>query len=121
TGGLLLSSVLTHYLRNTALKRGWTCNGIRGRDVHASPIPRLGGAAIWISFMAIAVGYVAFYRLRGHSTGFGIYTTFAVLVPASLMFLLGLVDDLRSVAPQVKFGVQIIAGMLLFYGGIRIY
>ncbi len=121
TGALLLSSVLTHYLRNTALKLGWTCNSIRRRDVHNSPIPRLGGAAIWMAFMVIAVGYVAFYRLRGHPTGFGIYTTFAILAPASLMFVLGLVDDLRSLGPQIKFGVQIIAGMLLFYGGVRIY
>jgi UDP-GlcNAc:undecaprenyl-phosphate GlcNAc-1-phosphate transferase len=121
TAALLISSVLTHYVRNTALKHGWTCSTIRRRDVHASPIPRLGGLAICMTFMTVAIGYVAFYRLRGIGTGFGIYTTFAVLAPASLMFILGLVDDARSLGPQVKFGVQIIAGLLLYYGGIRIY
>ena len=118
TAALLISSVLTHYVRNTALKHGWTCSTIRRRDVHASPIPRLGGVAICLTFLTVAVGYVAFYRLRGIGTGFGIYTTFAVLAPASLMFILGLVDDARSLGPQVKFGVQIIAGLLLYYGGI---
>ena len=77
--------------------------------------------AICLTFMTVAVSYVAFYRLRGIGTGFGIYTTFAVLAPASLMFILGLVDDARNLGPQVKFGVQIIAGLLLYYGGIRIY
>jgi UDP-GlcNAc:undecaprenyl-phosphate GlcNAc-1-phosphate transferase len=46
---------------------------------------------------------------------------FAVLAPASLMFVLGLLDDLRPVPPKIKFGVQIIAGLLLFYGGVRIW
>ncbi len=118
---LLVSSVLTHYVRNMALRHGWACNVPRNRDLHSCPIPRLGGVAICLSFMVVAVGYVAFYRLRGISTGFGIYTTFAVLTPAALMFVLGLYDDLRSISPQIKFGVQIIAGLLLYYGGIRIY
>jgi UDP-GlcNAc:undecaprenyl-phosphate GlcNAc-1-phosphate transferase len=121
TAALLISSVLTHYVRNTALKHGWTCNNVRRRDIHASPIPRLGGVAICVTFLTVSLGYVAFYRLRGIGTGFGIYTTFAVLAPASLMFILGLVDDVRSLGPQLKFGVQIIAGLLLYYGGIRIY
>ena len=121
TTALLLSSVLTHYVRNTALKHGWTCTTIRRRDVHASPIPRLGGVAICLTFMTVAVGYVALYRLRGIGTGFGIYTTFAILAPATLMFILGLADDARNLAPHIKFGVQIIAGLLLYYGGIRIY
>jgi UDP-GlcNAc:undecaprenyl-phosphate/decaprenyl-phosphate GlcNAc-1-phosphate transferase len=118
---LSISSVLTHYLRNFALKYGWTCKSPRTRDVHASPIPRLGGVAIAITFMLVAVTYVAFYRLRGIPTVFGIYTTFAVLAPACLMFILGLYDDIRPVKPQVKFGVQIVAALLLYYGGIRIF
>jgi len=118
---LSISSVLTHYLRNFALKYGWTCKSPRSRDVHASPIPRLGGVAIAITFLLVAVSYVAFYRLRGIPTGFGIYTTFAVLAPACLMFILGLYDDIRPVTPHVKFGVQIVAALLLYYGGIRIF
>ncbi len=121
TAALLLSSVLTHYVRNTALKYGWTCTTIRRRDVHASPIPRLGGVAIWLTFMMVAVSYVAYYRLRGNGTGFGIYNTFAVMAPATLMFILGLVDDARAISAQIKFGVQVIAALLLFYGGVRIY
>jgi UDP-GlcNAc:undecaprenyl-phosphate GlcNAc-1-phosphate transferase len=118
---LLISSVLTHCVRNIALRRGWTCNSVRQRDVHSGPIPRLGGVAICLSFMVVAVGYVAFYRLRGISTGFGTYTTIAVLTPAALMFVLGLYDDFRQISPKIKFGVQTIAALLLYYGGIRIF
>ena len=121
TAALLVSSVLTHYVRNTALKHGWTCSTIRGGTYMPAPFRGWVALAICVTFMTVAISYVAFYRLRGIGTGFGIYTTFAVLAPASLMFILGLVDDARNLGPQVKFGVQIIAGLLLYYGGIRIY
>lgn len=120
TAALLLSSVLTHYVRNTAMKRGWTCSQVRHRDVHANPIPRLGGVSIWLTFITIVLLYVTWHALLRTVDGFSVPTTFAILLPASLIFLLGLVDDIHSVAPQVKFGIQIIAGCLLYYGGIRI-
>jgi len=118
---LLLSSVLTHYVRNTALRHRWACGSIRKRDVHGSPIPRAGGVAICFTFMLVVVPYVLGWRLSGHHLGFGLYTTFAVLAPACLMFILGLLDDLRPITPGIKFSVQIIAGLLLYYGGVRIW
>lgn len=121
SAALLLSSLLTHYVRNLALRRKWACGSIRKRDVHGSPIPRVGGVAICATFILIVVPYVVSERLLGHRLGFGLYTTFAVLAPACLMFVLGLLDDLRPLSPRLKFGVQIIAALLLFYGGVRVW
>lgn len=118
---LLLSSVLTHYLRNLALKRGWTCKDIRRRDIHSIRIPRIGGAAILLAFATVALSDAGVHWFRGSGSGFSTYTALAVFVPAALMFALGLLDDLRPLSPQVKFAVQIVAGMLLYLGGIRIY
>ena len=118
---LLLSSLLTHYVRNLALKHRWACGVIRKRDVHGSPIPRAGGVAICLTFLLIVVPYVVVERLLGHTLGFGLYATFAVLAPACLMFVLGLLDDLNPIPPKIKFGVQIVAGLLLFYGGARVW
>jgi UDP-GlcNAc:undecaprenyl-phosphate/decaprenyl-phosphate GlcNAc-1-phosphate transferase len=118
---LLLSSVLTHYVRNAALRHKWACGSIRKRDVHGSPIPRAGGIAICVTFMVVVVPYVVGMRLLGYRFNFGLYTTFAVLAPACLMFVLGLLDDLRTIPAEVKFGVQIVAGLLLYYGGVRIW
>jgi UDP-GlcNAc:undecaprenyl-phosphate GlcNAc-1-phosphate transferase len=118
---LLLSSLLTHYVRNLALRRKWACGSIRKRDVHGSPIPRAGGVAICATFILVVVPYVVGERLLGHRLGFGLYTTFAVLAPACLMFVLGLLDDLRPLSPRLKFAVQIVAALLLFYGGVRIW
>jgi len=120
-GALLLSSLLTHYVRNAALRRKWACGSIRKRDVHGSPIPRAGGIAICGTFILVVVPYIVGMRLAGYRFDFGLYTTFAVLAPACLMFVLGLLDDLRNIPPKIKFGVQIVAGLLLYYGGVRIW
>ena len=117
---LLLSSVLTHELRNRALKYGWGCAPARNRDVHHGPMPRLGGVAIYFAFLLVMGIYVAACKVRGVPPGFSLYTAFFIFAPATLMFILGLLDDLRSVQAYTKFGVQAIAGMLLWYGGIRL-
>jgi len=121
SAALLGCSLLTHYVRNLALRRRWACGSIRKRDVHGTPIPRAGGIAICVTFILVLVPYVLISRFLGHNLGFGLYTTFAVLAPACLMFVLGLLDDLNPISPRVKFGVQIIAGLLLYYGGVRIW
>ena len=43
-----------------------------------------------------------------------------ILAPASLVFALGVYDDLRPVGPYVKFAVQGAAATLLFAGGFQI-
>lgn len=47
-------------------------------------------------------------------------TLVAILVPATLIFLLGVYDDLRTAGPYLKFGVQAIAASMLFMGGLRV-
>jgi len=47
-------------------------------------------------------------------------TLLTILVPATLVFLLGVYDDLRPVGPYVKFAVQSLAATMLFVGGLRI-
>ena len=43
-----------------------------------------------------------------------------ILAPASLVFLLGVYDDIHGVGPYFKFSVQAIAATALFIGGLRI-
>jgi UDP-GlcNAc:undecaprenyl-phosphate GlcNAc-1-phosphate transferase len=47
-------------------------------------------------------------------------TMMRILVPAGLVFLLGVYDDLRGVGPYFKFTVQGIAATMLYAGGLRI-
>jgi UDP-GlcNAc:undecaprenyl-phosphate GlcNAc-1-phosphate transferase len=119
--GLLSAFVLTRYVRDFANAHGWVAAPTQERHLHSSPLPRLGGVAIFISF-AISMGLAALWAIRHptlHSPNF-LSRLVTILVPATIVFLLGVYDDIRGVGPYLKFGVQAIAAAILFAGGLRI-
>ena len=118
---LLLSFVLTRYTRDISMVRGWVAAPALDRHLHSQALPRLGGVAIVLAFlfttgMALLVGW----RYPGLSFGFSAKTLLTILLPAFLIFILGIYDDIRAVGPYFKFAVQAIAGTMLFAGGLRI-
>ena len=118
---LISSFVLTWAVRNLAMGRGWAAPPIQDRDLHETPLPRLGGVPVFLSFLiAIAITWLASLRFPALADGFSIRSLLIVLVPATLIFLLGLYDDIHSVGPYTKFAVQGVAAILLFAGGLRI-
>ena len=48
---VLASFVLTRYVRNLATVRGWVSGPGLERHLHNRPLPRLGGVAIFLSFL----------------------------------------------------------------------
>jgi UDP-GlcNAc:undecaprenyl-phosphate/decaprenyl-phosphate GlcNAc-1-phosphate transferase len=118
---LLFSFVLTRYVRDFASRRGWVSVPSQDRHLHVSPLPRLGGVAIFISFLlSIVAAAIIASRFPHLHSAFSVKTLLTILVPASLVFLLGVYDDLYSVGPYVKFAVQALAATMLFAGGLRI-
>ena len=67
----------------------------------------------------VAAAFLAHYVPQLNSA-FSLKTLFTVLGPASLVFMLGVYDDVYSVGPYVKFAVQSLAASMLFAGGLRI-
>ena len=118
---LLFSFVLTWCVRNVAMGRGWVAPPIQDRDLHETALPRLGGVPIFLSFL-VTVGLLLLASLHFPALGAGISlrTLLTVLVPATLIFLLGLYDDIHSLGPYTKFTVQGVAAIILFAGGLRI-
>lgn len=118
---LISSFVFTRTVRDFASRRGWVAAPSQERHLHATPLPRLGGVAIFISFglSLLAAAGMAHYVPALHSAFSG-KTLLTILAPATLVFLLGVYDDLYSVGPYVKFAVQGIAATMLFMGGLRI-
>jgi len=118
---LLFSFVLTWGVRNLAMGRGWAAPPIQERDLHETPLPRLGGVPVFLSFLiGVAVALLASLHFPGLAAGLSIRTFLTVLVPGALVFLLGLYDDIYSVGPYTKFAVQGVAAIMLFAGGLRI-
>ena len=118
---LLSAFVLTRYVRDFAIARGWVAVPTQERHLHSNPLPRLGGVAIFLSFsccMGLATLW-ALHHPRMHAA-FSLKTLLTIFVPASLVFLLGVYDDLHGAGPYFKFSVQGIAATMLFMGGLRI-
>ncbi len=118
---LLFSFVLTRYVRDVASRRGWVAIPSQERHLHATPLPRLGGVAIFISFsLSMAAAALASSYLPRLHSALSLKTLLTILVPASIVFFLGVYDDLHSIGPYVKFAVQSLAASMLFIGGLRI-
>jgi UDP-GlcNAc:undecaprenyl-phosphate GlcNAc-1-phosphate transferase len=101
--------------------RGWVAPPIQDRDLHEIPLPRLGGIPIFLSFLiSITVALLAGLRFPALAVGPSIKTLLTILVPGTLIFLLGIYDDIHSVGPYTKFVVQAVAAIMLFAGGLRI-
>jgi UDP-GlcNAc:undecaprenyl-phosphate GlcNAc-1-phosphate transferase len=118
---LLSAFILTRYVRDFAASRGWVAAPTQERHLHSNPLPRLGGVAIFLSFsscMAIAAFWIS-RNPRLHAA-FSLKTLLTIVIPATLVFLLGVYDDVRGVGPYVKFSVQGVAATMLFFGGLRI-
>ena len=118
---ILISFLLTWFVRNLAMGRGWVGPPLQQRDLHAIPLPRLGGIAIFLAFlMSVTVTFLANLYFPSLGLGSPIRTLLTLLVPATIVFLLGAYDDIFTVGPYVKFAVEGIAATMLFFGGLRI-
>lgn len=117
---LVLSAVMTRMVRDFANARGWATAPDSARHMHLQPMPRFGGVAILgslIVVVAIAAGVSNLLHLEYFSPS---STFLGLLGPTLLIFGLGLADDLRSLSPYLKFGVQIVAAVWLFMNGCRV-
>jgi UDP-GlcNAc:undecaprenyl-phosphate GlcNAc-1-phosphate transferase len=118
---LLISFVATKVVRDLANGRGWVSAPHNPRHLHTRPLPRLGGVAIALSFfVAILLGLGVQQLLSPDGVPSVLHPLLTILPPALLIFLLGIYDDLRTVGPYLKFGVQTLAGAMLFAAGLRI-
>jgi UDP-GlcNAc:undecaprenyl-phosphate GlcNAc-1-phosphate transferase len=118
---LVVSFIATREVRDLATRRGWVSVPQDGRHVHQTPLPRLGGVAIFVAF-SLSLGLwlmlsLVFPRLL---QGFAPATLLRIYVPACLIFAVGIFDDLHGASPYLKFITQAIAGTMLFTGGMRI-
>jgi UDP-GlcNAc:undecaprenyl-phosphate/decaprenyl-phosphate GlcNAc-1-phosphate transferase len=117
---VLLSLFTTSFVRDMAHRHGWLQAPNLDRHVHTVPLPRIGGVAILTSFSIVLLATLLIQRWIGAHFVLPVRPIITLLVPAFIIFLLGLYDDLRGVGPYWKFLVQAGAATLLFVGGYGI-
>ena len=79
------------------------------RRMHTKPMPRFGGMAIFLGTMSVIMLF-----LPKDSQLWG------VILSSTLMYLVGVVDDLRGIPAKVKLLGQIICATILYVFSIRI-
>jgi UDP-GlcNAc:undecaprenyl-phosphate GlcNAc-1-phosphate transferase len=77
------------------------------RKVHSTPMPRLGGVAIFLGF----TGALILTQPMGR-------TEIGLLVGCTVIVLTGIVDDIWDLPPKVKLGAQIVAAGIFVHFGI---
>jgi UDP-GlcNAc:undecaprenyl-phosphate GlcNAc-1-phosphate transferase len=128
----VLSLVGTYLMRRAALRYG-ILDHPGERKVHAEPIPLLGGVAIVGAFYLFAlahIGGLAVLSFMGNPWMEENLLLFlgdearvkvaGFLAGGFLIFLLGVVDDMKVLTPWVKLFGQIVAASVLVLSGLRI-
>lgn len=80
------------------------------RRMHKTPVPRLGGLAIFLGFLISSLIFGTVDR-----------TMASILIGALIIVTLGVLDDILRLNAGIKFVVQVIAACFpVLYGGLRI-
>lgn len=85
------------------------------RTIHKGKVARIGGIAVFVSFMVSMAICVDVF-------GNGIDSTVqSLLISCCIIFIGGLIDDMVDLHPIAKFGFQIVAAVnLIWFGGVEL-
>jgi UDP-GlcNAc:undecaprenyl-phosphate GlcNAc-1-phosphate transferase len=116
---LSVTYLLTVIAREIALRTGAVA-AVRDRDVHAEPIPYLGGLAM---LGGLAAAYIVAQRLPflSGSDEFVFDDAGVVLLAGALVCAVGVVDDIFELDALTKLGGQVLAAGLLVSQGVQFY
>lgn len=76
------------------------------RRMHKKPTPRIGGLAIVFGFIVATLCFADMSRQLG-----------ATLCGAAIIVIIGIIDDCNALDAKLKFVVQIIAALVVVFGG----
>ena len=113
--GSILTCILTPLVRHLALQKGFVDCPQRARKVHQHATPRLGGAAILLSFL-IVMFFAGFAVPQIREMMWGKNPIIGYVLLGSIgIFAIGFLDDLARLAPKTKlFGEFLIAGLVVW-------
>ncbi len=93
--------------------------GIRERDVHKTPTPRLGGVAMYLAILAAFAVSAAmpYFAIIWDDPA----TMFSIIGAMTLIVLVGIADDVWDLDWMIKLGAQFAAaGIIAWFGGLQI-
>lgn len=124
----VITAYVTAWLATPALERAAWRFGLldrpgAGHHVHKRPVPRLGGVAVFFGFMMGALVAAALSDAAPHAARAFLERdprSMALVAAGTILFIIGLLDDLKDIAPPVKLAGQAAAAAIVCYFGFRI-
>jgi UDP-GlcNAc:undecaprenyl-phosphate GlcNAc-1-phosphate transferase len=106
---LVISYILTPFVKRLAWKAGAVDIPKDERRVHTKPIPRIGGLAIYIAFIVtVLITMPVTDNIKG------------VIIGGTLITILGVLDDIYNLPAKIKLLGQVAAAGILVYFGIKV-
>jgi UDP-GlcNAc:undecaprenyl-phosphate GlcNAc-1-phosphate transferase len=114
----VVTFVTTPLVGMLARRRGWVYLP-NNRTVHQSPLPDVGGLAMYVGLLAalLAAWLMDAFDVLFESNS----ELVGVLLAATIIYLVGFVDDVRGLSPPAKVAGTVLAGLALVQFGVVMY
>lgn len=106
---LLSSVILVFFVGNISKKKGFV-DLPSPRKVHAKPIPRLGGVAIFLAFWILVFSFLGNFDQR----------LLGVFLGSAILVAFGIADDIKNLSPITKLIGQMAAILVVLFFGLGI-
>ena len=109
SASFLTVGILTPIFRKIAINKNIVDRPNSAHKTHKQPVPYLGGVAIVIG--VVAISYIAIF-INDHSVK-NLLLASSILIPAVVMSYMGLIDDIKGLAPWPRLIVQTVTGIIV--------
>lgn len=117
----LISVLVTPMVRRYCQQRQLLDFPIDPRKVHLAPLPRLGGVAIYLAFfLPLCLGFLTYGKVSDLFWQH-VDILLGLFVTSTLVFAIGVYDDIRGATVTQKLVVQCGAAVILYMSGLRIH
>lgn len=104
-----ISFAFTPIVKMLAIKLGAIDVPGEKRRIHKRPIPRMGGLAIYAAFVICTL---YFSNMNKNVIG--------IIIGGTILVLMGIADDIKSLSPLCKLSFQIAAAIVLIFFGVTV-
>ena len=114
----LVTFATTPLVGMLARRQGWVYLP-NDRTVHQSPLPDVGGMAMYFGLLA---AMLAAWLLDAFDVMFASNSEpIGVLIAATIIYVVGFIDDIRGLSPPAKVAGTVLAGLALVQFGVVMY
>lgn len=106
---MIISYISTPFVRKLAFKVGAVDIPKDDRRVHKEPMPLIGGLAIFASVILVILIFLPLEK-----------EIISMIIGGTVIVMGGIIDDLKELNPKTKFMFQVVAGLILIFGDVKV-